>query len=158
MQHTLGKDTQITPRGCPPPGGPQLQGQPSGRLANAGQPPPSRWRRGVDADGVVGTLARWNAGTQKRSPDACMPRGMPGVRATLYWQVPVGARSDAPCDDALHDGLQWNARSCALPKPGALPYYPTIVPCLASACPGFHLTPRAGLGGYAVTAPIELPS
>ena len=24
MQHTLGKDTQITPRGCPPPGCPDL--------------------------------------------------------------------------------------------------------------------------------------
>ena len=38
----------MPPRSCPPPGGLQLQGRPSGRLANAGQPSPlsmASWRQ-----------------------------------------------------------------------------------------------------------------
>ena len=53
VRHTPGKDSQILPRSFPPPGGPQFQGQPSGRLANAGQPSASVALR-YDADGVVG--------------------------------------------------------------------------------------------------------
>ena len=41
-RHTSGKDVQILPRSCPPPGGPQFQGRPSDRLANAGQLPSRR--------------------------------------------------------------------------------------------------------------------
>ena len=55
VRHTPGKDTQIPPLSCPPPGGPQLQGQPSGQPANAGQPfPPASSAARRDADDVVG--------------------------------------------------------------------------------------------------------
>ena len=39
VRHAPGKGTQMPPRSCPPPGGPRFQGRPSGRPANAGQPP-----------------------------------------------------------------------------------------------------------------------
>ena len=52
VRHAPGKDTQIPPRSCPPPGGPQFQGQPSGRHAKQLLPALVASRR--DADGVVG--------------------------------------------------------------------------------------------------------
>ena len=55
----LEKTRKCSPRGCPPSGGSQLQGQPSGQLANARAAPLRQRRRGVMS------TASLDAGTRK---------------------------------------------------------------------------------------------